>query len=498
MFYPYRIGFALLTITASCWGASPYWVRIADAKTRRGVPLVELRAQNAVVFWTDSNGVAVIDDPAFENRNVAFSIQSDGYEFPEQLIDQPGKVLHVQSGKHDELKIHRLNIAERLYRITGADIYRDSVIAGLKAPILQPILDGGVIGQDTNIAAPYQGKIFWCWGDTLGLAMRNFAVSCATSEPPGHGGLDPSVGVNLTYFVDSDGFSREMLPLVRPGPPELVWIEGLFTVRDEQGRERLLATYTRQPGLAPPSERGVAVFDDATKQFRVLAQMPLMRGHTSSHPFRVTVQGRDYWYLMPHERVPDEWKAITNPMSYESYTCLESGARFDKAKPRLERRSTGELVCGWKPNTDWIGADEARDLIARGLMKMEEALFPLLDADSGAETGASPSSIAWNAYRKKWIMLAEKTGTVYYSEADDPIGPWRFARKIVSHKAYNLYNVVQHSFFDQEGGRVIYFEGTYTSSFSPAKEDTPRYNYNQIMYRVRLDDPRLKTINSYR
>ena len=74
MFYPYRIGFAVLTITASCWGASPYWVRIADAETGRGVPLVELRAQNAVVFWTDSNGVAVIDDPAFENRNVAFFI----------------------------------------------------------------------------------------------------------------------------------------------------------------------------------------------------------------------------------------------------------------------------------------------------------------------------------------------------------------------------------------------------------------------------------------
>jgi hypothetical protein len=494
MRYLYRIGFAVLTITASCWGATPYWVRVVDAETGRGVPLVELRTLNAVAFWTDSNGVAVIDDRVFEGHDVAFLIHSDGYEFTEKLLEDSGKVLRVQPGNHDEVKIRRLNIAERLYRITGADIYRDSVLAGLKTPIVQPILNGGVIGQDTNIAIPYQGKIFWCWGDTNGTANLNFAVSCATSKLPSSGGLDPSVGVDLTYFTDSSGFTRPMLPLERPG---LVWIEGLFTARDQQGRERLLANYTRQPGLDPPSERGVAVFDDATQQFRVLAEMPLMGGHISSHPFRVTVHGKDYWYLLPHQRVPDEWKAITDRMSYESYTCLEPGARFGSARPRLERRPSGELVCGWKPNTDWIGANEERELIARGLLKKEEALFPLLDADSGAETGASPSSIAWNAYRKRWIMLAEKTGTVYYSEADEAIGPWRWAKKILSDKAYNFYNVVQHPFFDQESGRIIYFEGTYTSSFSDAKQDTPRYNYNQIMYRLRLDDPRLHTPDAH-
>jgi len=51
--------------------------------------------------------------------------------------------------------------------------------------------------------------------------------------------------------------------------------------------------------------------------------------------------------------------------------------------------------------------------------------------------------------------------------------------------------VVQHSFFDREGGRIIYFEGTYTATFSGAKELTPHYDYNQILYRLRLDDPRL-------
>ncbi len=66
------------------------------------------------------------------------------------------------------------------------------------------------------------------------------------------------------------------------------------------------------------------------------------------------------------------------------------------------------------------------------------------------------------------------------------------ATKIVSHDKYSFYNPVHHAFFDQDGGRVIYFEGTYTTSFSGNPMPTPRYDYNQIMYRLELDDPRLK------
>ncbi|MBI3860545.1 MAG: hypothetical protein HY290_01470, partial [Planctomycetia bacterium] len=41
-------------------------------------------------------------------------------------------------------------------------------------------------------------------------------------------------------------------------------------------------------------------------------------------------------------------------------------------------------------------------------------------------------------------------------------------------------------------GRQIFFEGTYTHTFSGnPHETTPRYEYNQVMYRLDLDDPRL-------
>ena len=82
-------------------------------------------------------------------------------------------------------------------------------------------------------------------------------------------------------------------------------------------------------------------------------------------------------------------------------------------------------------------------------------------------------------------------GDVYYAEADQPRGPWRKAVKILTHDLYTFYNPVHHDFFDEKDGRVIYFEGTYTRQFSKSSVATPRYDYNQIMYRLDLEDSRL-------
>src|SRR2546423_14968955 len=45
--------------------------------------------------------------------------------------------------------------------------------------------------------------------------------------------------------------------------------------------------------------------------------------------------------------------------------------------------------------------------------------------------------------------------------------------------------------FDKDNGRVIFFEGTYTHTFSGNPEKTPRYEYNQILYKLDLAEPRL-------
>jgi hypothetical protein len=43
----------------------------------------------------------------------------------------------------------------------------------------------------------------------------------------------------------------------------------------------------------------------------------------------------------------------------------------------------------------------------------------------------------------------------------------------------------------QLGGQIVFFEGTYTQTFSNAPVATPRYDYNQIMYRLDLSKPQL-------
>src|SRR5260370_10626040 len=82
-------------------------------------------------------------------------------------------------------------------------------------------------------------------------------------------------------------------------------------------------------------------------------------------------------------------------------------------------------------------------------------------------------------------------GEVWFAEADTPVGPWVYARKVVTHDNYSFYNPKQHPMFDKDNGRVIFFEGTYSTSFSSAPTATPRYDYNQIMYKLHLADPRL-------
>ena len=492
------VPFLLLLFTARIvTAATPYWVRIIDADTNRGVPLVQLSTSDSKYYWTDSNGVAVIEDSALQGREVAFNIHSDGYMFEQKVNGEPGATLHVQAGTHDELKIKNLNIAERLYRVTGANIYRDTVLAGLKPPITHPLVDAGVTGQDTNIATVYNGKIFWCWGDTDGEPLPdgkkqfNGKTTCATSELPGKGGLDPSVGVNLNYFTNSNGFVRGMVPIEARG---LVWIEGLFTAKDKQGHARLLATYTRQePGNAHQvAECGIVEFDDATGEFRVIAHLPVPLHHTSSHPFHVNVNGKDYLYLYPVQRVLNDWKSILDAGSYESYTCMRPGAKLDMSSPQLERDASDQLVCGWEHNTEWIDSDRERELVNRGLIDKAHANFPLVDVDTGKPTDARPDCVFWSSYRKKWVLLSKTGGMVYYSEADQPTGPWLKAKAVLTQGPYRLYNVVEHPFFASDGGRVIYFEGTFTAKLSAAKVEVPDYNYNNLMYKLNVDDPRLK------
>jgi hypothetical protein len=177
---------------------------------------------------------------------------------------------------------------------------------------------------------------------------------------------------------------------------------------------------------------------------------------------------------------------------YEAFTCLKQGTK------ELDRDASGKLHWGWKHSTGLVSSADQKAFEKSGAMKSDEAWWKGVDVQTAKPVIAHGASVYWNDYRKMYVMIfvqfmgSSLLGEVWYSEADKPEGPWLSARKIVTHDNYTFYNPKQHPEFDQDGGRVIYFEGTYTAGFTDNKRPTPRYEYNQVMYRLDLSDPRLK------
>jgi hypothetical protein len=363
-------------------------------------------------------------------------------------------------------------------------------------PIKQPLLNAQVLGSDSVMTAVYRGKVYWFWGDTLRAAypLGNFHVPGATSELPGKGGLDPAVGVDLNYFVDDKGFARKTCELPGKGP---TWLTALVALPDRDGRERLYGSFVK---VEPPLKvygRGLVVFDDEKQQFEKLADVDMKApAFPTGQAFRHADGGREYVYFAhpyPLTRVPVT--AFADPGRYECFTCLKEGTRLEAHE--LDRDAGGRLRFAWRKNTPAVGPAEQARLVAAGKMKAAESPFHLRDRDTGKPVTAHAGSVYWNAYRKRWVMVFTEhfgksvLGEVWYAEADEPTGPWRFAVKVVTHDRMSFYNPKQHPMFDQQGGRVIFFEGTYTHDFSGNPETTPRYEYNQVMYRLDVADARV-------
>lgn len=499
-------GVLLLAATAgAARAAAPYFeVRVVDEATSRGVPLVELETTHGVRYVTDSAGRAAILEPGLEGIETWFKVTSHGYEYPKDGFGFRGFRAVVRAGAKKEIKIKRINIAERLYRITGEGIYRDSVLLSYQTPLKRPLLAGQVMGQDSVFALPYRGKLFWFWGDTNrpSYPLGQFRMAGATTPLPGQDGLDPDKGVDLEYFTDPDGFSRPMAPL-----PEdkggVVWAAGFAVVPDESGRDTMVAYYSRRKGLADAIDHGLIRYNDKKEIFEKAKMIDLKEKwrFPETHPIRVKENGVDYLVFprpLPTVRVPATWAAIQDASQYEAFTCLTPGTKFDKDKSRVERDAQGRVVWSWKKDCDPITQAEETELVKAGLLKTEEARFQFVDAASGKPMMHHGGSFYWNDYLKEYVMIgAEMMGTsvvgeIWFAHAKNLTGPWRKAVKVVTHDKYSFYNPTQHPFFDQQGGRIIYFEGTYTESFSGAPVRTPRYDYNQVMYRLDLADPRLK------
>jgi len=473
---------------------SCFAIQVVDEQTGRGVPLVELETTNHIRHVTDSHGIVAFREPGLMDRDVFFHVASHGYEFPKDGFGYRGTRLRTTPGTTAIVKIKRLNIAERLYRVTGQGIYRDSLLTGRPVPLKHPALNAQVTGQDSVYTCIYQGRLFWLWGDTNrpSYPLGHFATAGAISDLPQRGGLDPALGVDLEYFVDENGFSRPIAKMKEKG---LVWLDGLLTVKDREDRQRMVAKYARMKDLGTAHERGLMVFNDVTESFEpVVRSGPDWLPYTDSgHAVAVKVDGEEYHYfatqfpLAVRMRVRARWDDVMDPHRYEALTALQPGA--------LELRGP----CRWIALAELMGGDTSvKASVIKALAKEKKDTY-LYDIESGKRIAPHGGSVTFNAYRQRWVMVVVQSsgdtsylGEVWYAEADTPVGPWAYARQIVTHEKYSFYNPAQHPYFAQDDGRVIFFEGTYSHTFSGSPEHTtPRYDYNQIMYRLSLNDPRL-------
>lgn len=154
--------------------------------------------------------------------------------------------------------------------------------------------------------------------------------------------------------------------------------------------------------------------------------------------------------------------------------------------------------------------DNIDELVRCGIIRADESPYALRDVETGAAVTVSHVAVAWNPYLRLWVNIVQQkfgattAGEIWLSTARSPVGPWRHCVKVATHHMdhdtyknnhNDFYNPMQHYELmrgGEDGGRIIYFSGTLVNTFSGNPWPTPYYNYNNIMYRLDLDDPRLQ------
>ena len=487
----------LFTCNLACINAAEKYmtIRVVDAQTERGVPLVQLTTVNHRSFITDSHGVIAFAEEGLMNRRVFFHVSSHGYEYPQDAFGYRGRAIDIKPGGSITITLQRNNIAERLYRVTGQGIYRDSRLLGLKIPVRKD-LPGGVLGSDSVLTETIGDTVYWFWGDTnrTEYPLGNFHVPGARSQLPAKGGLDPHLGINLEYYLNEKGFAKETCKMPGKGP---TWLDCLMKIDREDKSSRLFGMYMKVEAPLHVYERGIVEFNltNAIWEHRMTfpdSQIVFPHGH----PFKHHDADGEYFYFaggMPNTRVPATVKDILDPTRYEAYTCL---TQSNKVLPVVRRDNKNELSFSWTTNGPVLSDGLAQKLIQAGKLAPEE-MPGLIDIETGKRIYAHHGSVYYNAYLCKYVMVISQSmgrsmlGEVWFAESPTPSGPWKYARRIITHDSYSFYNPKQHPMFDVEGGRSIFLEGTYTTTFSGNPHPTPGYDYNQIMYKLDLTDERL-------
>ncbi|XZE18119.1 hypothetical protein SH449x_003403 [Pirellulaceae bacterium SH449] len=465
-----------------------FGIQIIDESSGRGIPLAKLTTTDNVEYWTDNQGWVAFLEPGMMGKDIYFSIESPGYEYPKDGFGFEGVRLRTTPGKREKIALKRINKAERMYRITGNGLFRDSELLGGSSPQDRSSWNAGVMGSDSVQMLPYRGQLFWIWGDTnlAHYPLGNFHVTAATSPIPAPA-TDSNEwdrvqqGINLTYFTDPDtDRPKRILPDDQPGA---IWLFGVFAITDPSREEEvLIAHYSRHLSLGNMVEHGIAIWDNDKEVFEKIKtfEPTTIWQHPRGQAVMSSQSTGDYIYFVEsfaNTRVRANLDHILDPERYESLA-------WDKDSQSYR----------WQSSRAPTSQNEEQDLIRSKEMPPADARYLFKTGDD--TIFIHRSSIQWNRFRKQWILIGNEynrknepshLGEVWYAESDLIDGPWRNAVKIATHPKQTFYNPRQHPIFASHDDRVIYFEGTYTKMFSGNPIATPRYEYNQLLYRLDLN-----------
>ncbi len=432
---------------------APCRIEVREKATGWPVPLVELRTTHNVRLMTDNSGVIAFDLPELMGVETWFDVFGHGYEVPKDGFGMRGVRLTPKSGEVIRVELNRTIIARRLGRLTGAGLFAESQQLGLEPAGGE----SGVLGCDSVQNAVYRGKLFWVWGDTTmaNYPLGIFNATSATTPIQPLASFEPPLKLRFDHFRDRTGRVRGVANIPGEGP---TWISAYVSLPDKAGEPHLVGSYMKVKPPLDAYEWGLCVWNEKAEQ---LERLKILWTKSESNPKPPPLPDGHpaFW----KDAAGREWVLFGNPL------------------PTLRCPATFEA---WQDAATW------------------ETIKPqasLVSANNGRPVKPHSGSIAWNPWRKRWVTVFMEAfgkpsafGELWYAEAATPTGPWGPSVKIISNENYTFYNPRIHPEFTATNSPVMIFEGTFTQQFADRPPPTPRYDYNQILYRLDLDDPKLK------
>lgn len=438
----------LLMETAVTAG-EPCRILIVDDGNGWPVPLVELETTHRVRFVSDNAGVVAFDLPELMNTETWLNVKAHGYFVSQDGFGHRGVRLTPRPGATLTIKVRRKLPAKRLGRLTGLGLFAESQKCGEDLN-----WDGqNIAGCDSVQNAVHKGKLHWGWGDTsvANYPLGRFHMTGATTDLHPLDSLKPPLRLRYDYVADQHGNPRDVAKMPGEGP---TWLSGYVSLTDQTGTQRLVATYSKIKPPLSAYEIGLCVWNDKSEIFEHLKTIWKQSASDvkpprapSGHPvFWKDESGRDCVLF------GDPFPTLKCAANFEAWSSPESWTRLDSPSTVPVRASTKSV----KPH--------------RG-------------------------AISWNQYRRSWVAIftqdggdSSRLGEIWYAESNSPLGPWRDAIKVVTHDQYTFYNPQLHAEWVPAGSPVLLFEGTYTHAFSKTQQPTARHDYNQILYRLDLDE----------